>query len=127
MTEPSRRASVLCASASGLHRLSYVEWGTPANERVLICVHGLTRCARDFDALAGALADRYRVVCPDMPGRGESDWLRNPMDYVTSTYINSVVTLIARLGVAAVANRLVVELSGWDNNTGDLANWYRES
>lgn len=102
MSEPFRRESVLCASPSGLHRLSYVEWGRPANERVLLCVHGLTRCARDFDALAGALADRYRVVCPDMPGRGESDWLRNPMDYATPAYINSVVTLIARLGVESV-------------------------
>jgi len=102
VSEPVRRESVLCASPSGLHRLSYVEWGRPANGRVLLCVHGLTRCARDFDALAGALADRYRVVCPDMPGRGESDWLADPMDYATATYINSVVTLIARLGVESV-------------------------
>jgi pimeloyl-ACP methyl ester carboxylesterase len=101
-TEAFRRESVLCASASGLHRMSYVEWGDPSNERVLICVHGLTRCARDFDALARALADRYRVVCPDMPGRGESDWLTNPMEYATPTYINSVVTLIARLRVESV-------------------------
>jgi len=99
---PFRRNAVLCASPSGLHRLSYVEWGDAANPRVLVCVHGLTRCARDFDPLARALADRYRVVCPDMPGRGESDWLRNPMDYATPSYLNSVVTLIARLGVDAV-------------------------
>lgn len=103
MSEPRfRRNAVLCASPSGLHRLAYVEWGNPANTRVLVCVHGLTRCARDFDRLAGALAERYRVVCPDMPGRGESDWLRNPLDYATPIYINSVVTLIARLGVASV-------------------------
>jgi len=97
-----RRDQVLYAGPSGLHRLSYVEWGAPGNPRALVCVHGLTRCARDFDRLAQALAERYRVVCPDMPGRGESDWLREPMDYATSTYINSVVTLIARLGVDAV-------------------------
>jgi pimeloyl-ACP methyl ester carboxylesterase len=102
VTQPVRRESVLCAAPSGLHRLSYVEWGDTANARVLVCVHGLTRCARDFDSLAGALADRYRVVCPDMPGRGESDWLANPLDYVTPTYINSAVTLIARLGVESV-------------------------
>ncbi len=97
----SRRA-LTAASASGLHRLSYLEWGDPANPRVLLCVHGLTRCARDFDRLAAALADRYRVVCPDMPGRGESGWLADPMEYATPTYVNDVVTLVARLGVDAV-------------------------
>jgi len=97
-----RRESVLCASVSGLHRVSYVEWGERDNPRVLVCVHGLTRSARDFDPLAAALADRYRVVCPDMPGRGYSDWLKNPMDYSTPTYVNSAVTLIARLGVETV-------------------------
>jgi pimeloyl-ACP methyl ester carboxylesterase len=102
MGEGFRRHALTAASASGLHRLSYVEWGDPANPRVLVCVHGLTRCARDFDALARALADRYRVVCPDMPGRGESGWLRNPLEYATPTYVNDVVTLVARLGVDAV-------------------------
>jgi pimeloyl-ACP methyl ester carboxylesterase len=102
VSDSFRRESVLCASPSGLHRLSYVEWGDLENPHVLVCVHGLTRCARDFDPLASALADRYRVVCPDMPGRGDSDWLKNPMDYATPIYINSVVTLIARLGVDVV-------------------------
>jgi len=67
MSASGRRQALTAASASGLHRLSYLEWGDPANPRVLVCVHGLTRCARDFDPLAAALADRYRVVCPDMP------------------------------------------------------------
>ena len=97
-----RRESVLCAAPSGLHRLSYTEWGDPRNPRVLVCVHGLTRCARDFDPVAAALADRYRVVCPDMPGRGESDWLKNPMEYATPVYVNAAVTLMARLGVDEV-------------------------
>lgn len=97
-----RRRAVTAASGSGLHRLSYLEWGDPANPRVVVCVHGLTRCARDFDPLATALAERYRVVCPDMPGRGESGWLANPMEYATPTYVNDAVTLVARLGVEAV-------------------------
>jgi pimeloyl-ACP methyl ester carboxylesterase len=97
-----RRGGVLCAAPSGLHRLSYTEWGDSRNPRVLVCVHGLTRCARDFDPLAAALADRYRVVCPDMPGRGESDWLKNPMEYATPVYVNAAITLIARLGVDEV-------------------------
>jgi pimeloyl-ACP methyl ester carboxylesterase len=97
-----RRHVLTAAAASGLHRLAYVEWGDPANPRVLVCVHGLTRCARDFDFLARALADRYRVVCPDMPGRGASGWLKNPLEYTTPTYVNDAVTLVARLGVDAV-------------------------
>lgn len=93
---------VLCATASGLHRLAYLEWGDPSNPKVLLCVHGLTRCARDFDRFAQALASSYRVVCPDMPGRGASDWLRNPMEYQVPTYLNDIMVLIARLGVDEV-------------------------
>ncbi|MCL4800645.1 MAG: alpha/beta hydrolase [Burkholderiales bacterium] len=102
MADEIRRRSVLCASPSGLHRLSYVEWGAPDNPRVLVCAHGLARCARDFDPLAQALADRYRVVCPDMPGRGFSDWLRDPAEYAIPTYVNDIVTLVARLDVESV-------------------------
>ncbi|HVP08678.1 MAG TPA: alpha/beta hydrolase, partial [Burkholderiales bacterium] len=61
-----RQSYVRCASPRGLHRVAYREWGDPKDPRVLVCVHGLTRCARDFDALAAALCDRYRVVCPDV-------------------------------------------------------------
>jgi len=99
---PFRRRSVQCASASGLHRLAYLEWGSGDARDVVVCVHGLTRCARDFDALAQSLAERYRVVCPDMPGRGYSDWLKNPAEYSMPTYVNDIVTLIARLDVDSV-------------------------
>ena len=97
-----QRRSVQCADPSGLHRLSYLEWSGPDPSRVLVCVHGLTRCGRDFDFLARALRDRYRVVCPDLPGRGESDWLKKPADYPGPTYIADMVTLIARLDVESV-------------------------
>ena len=97
-----RRREVKCATPSGLHRLSYVEWGDARNPKVLVCAHGLTRCARDFDFLARALVADYRVVCPDMPGRGESQWLRNPMEYAVPTYVADMVTLIARLDVESV-------------------------
>ena len=102
MTEPYRRLKVQFLASSGLHRMAYLEWGAPDNPRVLVCVHGLTRCARDFDFLAQELSAHYRVVCPDMPGRGDSDWLRAPMDYATPTYLNAIVALIARLGVESV-------------------------
>ena len=97
-----RQATVQCLSPSGMHRLAYVEWGAPDNPNVLICVHGLTRMGRDFDRLARALADRYRVVCPDVVGRGRSDWLRDPGSYVLPQYVADMVTLIARLGVESV-------------------------
>lgn len=100
---PFRRRSVQCATPGGLHRLSYLEWGAPRAVRgVVVCVHGLTRCGRDFDSLAQALADQYRVICPDMPGRGGSDWLKNPLEYALPAYLNDIVTLIARLDVEQV-------------------------
>jgi pimeloyl-ACP methyl ester carboxylesterase len=102
VSEPFRRRRVQCASAGGLHRMSYLEWGDPDNPRVLVCVHGLTRCSRDFDFLAAALASRYRVICPDVAGRGDSDWLENPMEYAVPTYTFDMVTLIARLDVESV-------------------------
>lgn len=100
--ETFRRRRVLCASPTGLHKLAYFEWGDARNNRVLLCVHGLSRCARDFDTLAAALSGQYRVVAVDLPGRGESDWLSQPMEYVVPTYVSDLVTLIARLDVESL-------------------------
>ena len=97
-----REKRVQCASAAGLHRVAYLEWGDTRNPEVVICVHGLTRCARDFDNLARVLSARYRVVCPDMAGRGDSDWLADPMLYQIPQYVADMVTLIARLDVEQV-------------------------
>jgi pimeloyl-ACP methyl ester carboxylesterase len=82
--------------------MAYLEWGEPKSERVLVCVHGLGRCARDFDTLAAELSERYRVVCPDVAGRGDSDWLPDPMLYQLPQYLGDMVTLIARLDVEGV-------------------------
>lgn len=101
MTE-MRQHTVQCLSPGGLHRMAYVEWGDPDNPRVLVCVHGLTRNARDFDILAQALAGHYRVVCPDVVGRGRSNWLRLKEQYVVQQYAADMVTLIARLNVDEV-------------------------
>jgi pimeloyl-ACP methyl ester carboxylesterase len=83
--------------------MRYVEWGDPRNPRVLLCVHGLSRTGRDFDRLAQVLARDYRVVCPDVAGRGRSDWLRDPSHYQISQYAADIVTPIARLDVEKVA------------------------
>lgn len=97
-----REGAVRCLDPHGFHWLRYVEWGDPANPRVLVCVHGLTRNGRDFDYLARALSDAYRVVCPDMPGRGRSDWLRDPVDYNYPVYCNDLTVLMAKLGAENV-------------------------
>ncbi|UCH17497.1 MAG: alpha/beta fold hydrolase, partial [Burkholderiales bacterium] len=96
MTDP-RLHHVQCLDARGLHRMAYWEHGDPRNPRVLICVHGLSRQGRDFDVLAAALAGDYRIVCPDVVGRGHSDWLAVPMAYAVPTYVADMVTLLARL------------------------------
>jgi pimeloyl-ACP methyl ester carboxylesterase len=97
-----RRRSVQCASRRGLHRIAYLEWGDPRNRDVVVCVHGLTRSSRDFDDLARALCAGFRVVCPDVAGRGESDWLAEASLYAIPQYVCDMVTLIARLDVEAV-------------------------
>lgn len=89
-------------SPAGFHRIAYTEWGEADNPRVLICVHGLTRNARDFDALAAAMSDRYRVLCPDVVGRGHSEWLRDPAHYGYPQYLADMSALIARSGARQV-------------------------
>lgn len=97
-----RLQQVQCMGPHGLHRMAYAEWGDPANPRVLLCVHGLTRNGRDFDFLAQAMAQHYRVVCPDVVGRGRSEWLPVKDDYAIPLYASDMITLIARLGVDSV-------------------------
>ena len=99
--EPRER-SVQCASPSGLHRMAYTEWGDPANPQVLVCVHGLSRNGHDFDDLSRAMAGSHRIVCPDIVGRGRSDWLRDPSGYGVPQYVADMMVLIARLDVEAV-------------------------
>ena len=93
---------VRCISPSGLHRMAYTEWGERDNPNVLVCVHGLTRNGRDFDDLARAMAADYRVICPDVVGRGRSDWLRDPAGYGFPQYVADMMTLLARLDVESV-------------------------
>ncbi len=112
MTEPQLKF-VQCLGSAGLRRMAYWEWactspGGPggadglAAPPVLVCVHGLTRQGRDFDTLARRMSDRYRVICPDVAGRGHSDWLPHPAAYQIPTYVADMVTLLARLDVEQV-------------------------
>jgi pimeloyl-ACP methyl ester carboxylesterase len=88
---------VQCANPKGGHRMAFWEWGDAANPKVLICVHGLSRQGRDFDTLARAMRDEYRVICPDVVGRGRSDWLQDPMGYQVPQYVGDMLTLMATL------------------------------
>ena len=97
-----RERTVQCMGPHGLHRMAYREWGDPANPRVLICAHGLTRNGRDFDTLATVLCRDYRVVCPDVAGRGRSEWLAVKDDYALPLYVSDMITLIARLDVESI-------------------------
>jgi pimeloyl-ACP methyl ester carboxylesterase len=101
VVEPRRR-SVQCITPKGLHRIAYLEWGDPRNKDVLVCVHGLARSSRDFDELARALCGHFRVACPDLAGRGDSDRLADPALYVVPQYVSDMVTLIARLDAESV-------------------------
>ncbi len=97
-----REGFVNCQGQTQVLRMAYTDWGDIDNPRLLICVHGLTRCGRDFDTLAEALADDYRVICPDVMGRGLSDWLDDPAGYGIPTYAQHMLALLAQLGASKV-------------------------
>jgi len=97
-----RQESMPYLSPEGFHRVAYREWGGKDNPQVLICVHGVSRNARDFDNVASALAAHYRVMCVDMPGRGDSDWLEDKSLYVMDLYVSICAALIARTGATKV-------------------------
>jgi len=102
MSEPTLNY-VLCpdASATGGRRMAYWQWGNPESGHVVLCVHGLTRQGRDFDVLAQALCEKsgnsIRVVCPDVAGRGQSDWLTDPAGYQIPFYAADMLALLAQL------------------------------
>lgn len=97
-----REHQLSCHGPHGPHKMAYVEWGAADNPEVLICVHGLTRNGRDFDALAEAMLDRYRVICPDIAGRGRSNWLTHPQDYGFPLYAADMRALMAHIGAETV-------------------------
>lgn len=91
--------SLTCLGSHGFHRLNYCEWAGSVGARTILCLHGLTRNARDFDRLAEALEGKFCIVAADMPGRGKSQWLGHAEDYALPLYLGDTIALIARLGV----------------------------
>ena len=108
MTDP-RLHHVVCPDAAGGHRMAYWQWGEHESPHLVLCVHGLTRQGRDFDVLARALctqaglapAGGIRVICPDVVGRGESDWLQDPVGYQVPAYAADMLALLAYLQAQA--------------------------
>src|SRR5256886_10421248 len=96
-TEP-RFNHFLALGPHGFHRVAYPGWGDPGGQHIVVCVHGLTRNSRDFDELAEHLAARgCRVVCMDVVGRGDSDWLEHKQDYGFAQYLSDAAALLARV------------------------------
>lgn len=100
MSEPTLNY-VPCPDPQGGHRMAYWQWGDANASHVIVCVHGLSRQGRDFDVLAQALLAAsplpLRVVCPDVVGRGRSDWLKDPMGYQVQNYAGDMLALLAQL------------------------------
>ena len=100
-TEPRVRA-LRSLSPHGFHRVVWYEWGAADARDVIVCVHGVGRNGRDFDVVGEALGSTHRVLAVDMPGRGRSDWLADPNDYVFTTYLTALTALIAASGAETV-------------------------
>jgi pimeloyl-ACP methyl ester carboxylesterase len=104
MTDPTLNY-VPCADPSGGHRMAYWQWGAASAAHVIVCAHGLSRQGRDFDVLAQGLLARsarpLRIICPDVAGRGRSDWLQDPMGYAVPTYVADMLAMLAQLHAQA--------------------------
>ena len=100
---PDRTGSVRGLSRRSFHRIAFTDWGPAVSDLPVLCVHGLTRNGRDFDHLGTALASKgRRVICPDLPGRGQSERLKDSSDYVLPQYCSDMTALIAALGAVEI-------------------------
>jgi pimeloyl-ACP methyl ester carboxylesterase len=101
---------VSCPDAAGTHRMAYWLWGDSEAPALIVCAHGLSRQGRDFDVLAGALLERanapLRIICPDVVGRGRSDWLADPMGYGIPTYVADMLQMLGQLHAQAPVGTL---------------------
>ncbi|WP_315530564.1 alpha/beta hydrolase [Delftia acidovorans] len=106
---PWSRTASPAAQENASHRMAYWEWnrtGDPNHPHVVVCVHGLSRQGRDFDVLAERLSERARVICPDVVGRGESDWLQDPAAYQVPLYAADMLALLAQVHAQAPVEQL---------------------
>jgi pimeloyl-ACP methyl ester carboxylesterase len=100
---PDRTGSVRGLTRRSFHRIAFTDWGPAFAVRPVLCVHGLTRNGRDFDHLAAVLAAAgRRVICPDLPGRGQSERLWDSRDYALPQYCSDMTVLMAALNATEV-------------------------
>jgi pimeloyl-ACP methyl ester carboxylesterase len=85
-------------SSDGLS-LHFRDYAGPSGKPPILCLPGLTRNARDFADLAASLAGEWRVLCPDMRGRGDSDYARDAMTYTPAHYVADVEALLEAEGI----------------------------
>jgi len=78
-------------------RLHFRDYPGPEDRPPILCVPGLTRNARDFEGVAERLAGRWRLICVELRGRGESAYAKDPMTYVPLTYLQDLEALIREL------------------------------
>ena len=81
------------------HRISYLEFGDPNNQNIVICAHGLTRNAYDFAKLGTALGDTYRVIALCYPGRGDSDFFTDKNHYNYQVYMQDTLLVLEKLNI----------------------------
>ncbi len=109
MTAPTLNY-VSCPDTAGGHRMAWWQWGDANAPHLIVCAHGLSRQGRDFDVLARALVARtggaVRVACPDVVGRGRSDWLADPMGYAIPTYVGDMLQMLGQVHAAAPVRTL---------------------
>ena len=109
MSQP-RLENTLCPHPGGQHRMAWWSWGDASAAHVVVCVHGLTRQGRDFDRMAAALVERsngrIHVVCPDIAGRGHSDWLPQSALYQIPQYAADMLVLLGELQQRSPIGRL---------------------
>ena len=95
---------VPCTRPEGEYRMAYWRWGDSQARHWVVCAHGLTRQGRDFDRLAQALLAQspqpLQVICPDVVGRGRSDWLNDPAGYQIAHYAADMLAMLGQVSAA---------------------------
>ncbi|PUE08867.1 alpha/beta hydrolase [Limnohabitans sp. T6-5] len=121
---PTSLEFVSCPHPEGLHRMAYWRWGDASARRLVVCVHGLTRQGRDFDRLAQALVARsvepLQVICPDVVGRGRSEWLSDPMGYQIGQYASDMLAMLAQISAQLGSGQTLQSLDWVGTSMGGL-------
>ena len=102
MAQGPRHRFLQLAGPTGPRRIHFTDWGPRRRKRAILCVHGYSGNARDFDALAAAFAHDTRVICIDVAGRGESDWLGSALEYNFSRFLADIDAVVASLGLREI-------------------------